>query len=478
MIYNIDGPGIPDFLDRTKNGTPIATADRAEGRAGNAAAVASSPAGIRDVLFSEMERLVNGETKPKTANAIADRAADHLKEIAEAAKVQLEGARTRRSRQKGPVTIDGGLALVLLKHLGVELTKHRDGTFTGAFGNCTGITPSFRCEIEKTTPLVLLRHCWEGDIRRVEGLTPEQLFDSFEGKQEYSEKDEAELRTWFWDQVALMDERSPPAQTPPATIEPRAEQAESDRALHPLCELFPPIEGTAFDELVASIKENGLQEPITVIGDDEAILDGRNRYNACLAAGVEAVFVPFRGDDPVRFVLAANVHRRHLDASQRAVIAAKIAVLQDGQRQVGKFADVPTQAEAADMLGVSERSVRTARKVLEQAEPADVEAISKGKETVSGIAKKLRGAKASEIAPPRASKTAQPAKQDVAALVHRLERAAVTAGECIELLGAHRAAVDDAILIAAEAAARAWKAVSQRASAISIANRSVRRSAS
>jgi hypothetical protein len=34
-------------------------------------------------------------------------------------------------------------------------------------------------------------------------------------------------------------------------------------------------------------------------------------------------------------------------AKQRAMVAAKLATLQDGQRQVGKFADVPTQAEAA-----------------------------------------------------------------------------------------------------------------------------------
>jgi hypothetical protein len=105
-------------------------------------------------LFEEPEALANGEAaKPKQ----------------------------RRSRPKEPVTIeltaepapdtagiDGGLALVLLKHLGVELTKHRDGTFTGAFGNCTIITPSFRCKVEKTNPLELLRHCWEGDSRRCE----------------------------------------------------------------------------------------------------------------------------------------------------------------------------------------------------------------------------------------------------------------------------------------------------------------------
>lgn len=38
-------------------------------------------------------------------------------------------------------------------------------------------------------------------------------------------------------------------------------------------------------------------------------------------------------------------------------VAAKIATLSDGQRQVGKFTDVPTQSEVADLLNVGERSV-------------------------------------------------------------------------------------------------------------------------
>jgi N6-adenosine-specific RNA methylase IME4/ParB-like chromosome segregation protein Spo0J len=175
------------------------------------------------------------------------------------------------------------------------------------------------------------------------------------------------------------------------------ELLQSRKPLHPLCELFPPIEGMAFDKLVASIREDGLQEPITVIGDDEAILDGRNRYNACLAAGVDPVFVPFRGDDPVRFVIAANLTRRHLTDSQRAMLAARLATRELGSNQhrkekEGASIDAPSQAKAAELLSVSRSSVQRAREVLERAEPVDVVAITKGEATVSGIAKKLKAA--------------------------------------------------------------------------------------
>ena len=56
-------------------------------------------------------------------------------------------------------------------------------------------------------------------------------------------------------------------------------------AVHPLAEVLPLIEGAEFDELVASVKANGLRDPIIMF--EGAILDGRNRYRACLAAGVE-----------------------------------------------------------------------------------------------------------------------------------------------------------------------------------------------
>jgi hypothetical protein len=65
---------------------------------------------------------------------------------------------------------------------------------------------------------------------------------------------------------------------------------------HPLANLFPLLEGSEFEELVADIKANGLVEPIVMFEDK--ILDGRNRYRACLAAGVEPAFRPFMGDDP------------------------------------------------------------------------------------------------------------------------------------------------------------------------------------
>jgi hypothetical protein len=164
---------------------------------------------------------------------------------------------------------------------------------------------------------------------------------------------------------------------------------------HPLADIFPLIEGAEFDALVDDVREHGLADKI--VTHEDKILDGRNRYRALAHIGLTDEEIlhchsePFVGTDALAFVISKNLKRRHLNESQRAMVAARLATTRHGENQdpSGKFAarsDVPTQAEAAGLLNVSERTVRGARKVIEHGTDELKHAVDRGEVSVSAAA--------------------------------------------------------------------------------------------
>jgi DNA N-6-adenine-methyltransferase (Dam) len=155
---------------------------------------------------------------------------------------------------------------------------------------------------------------------------------------------------------------------------------------HPLAVLFPLLDGDEFDALVADIRAYGLRQRIVLYNG--AILDGRNRYRACTETGIEPRFEVFNGADPLAFVVSLNLARRHLSESQRAIVAAKIATLKDGQRS-DLVQGLPI-GRAAEMLNVGERSVARAKAVLEEGVPELIEKVERGEVSVSAAAELSR----------------------------------------------------------------------------------------
>jgi len=163
---------------------------------------------------------------------------------------------------------------------------------------------------------------------------------------------------------------------------------ELHRPYHPLANLFPLLEGDEYARFKADIAANGLREPICITPDG-AILDGRNRHRACIETGTPMQFYTWHGNgSTVAYVLSLNLHRRHLNESQRAMVAAKLANMQLGDNQhTVASANLQTQpvsrADAADLLDVSERSVNAAAKVQRAAIPEVVAAVENGDLPVS-----------------------------------------------------------------------------------------------
>lgn len=168
---------------------------------------------------------------------------------------------------------------------------------------------------------------------------------------------------------------------------------------HEYADLFPWLEGEALNALREDIRQHGVREPIVML--DGAILDGRNRYMCARDLDMEYPVREFDGTDPLAFVISHNLHRRHLTESQRASIATRLANMpHGGDRKTGENQsanlplDLPVTAEpafvsirqAAEMLNVSERSVKSAIKVHRDGAPELVAALDAGTVAVSTAA--------------------------------------------------------------------------------------------
>jgi len=172
---------------------------------------------------------------------------------------------------------------------------------------------------------------------------------------------------------------------------PAARRGMSAMQFHPLANIFPLLEGDEHDALTEDIMLHGQHEPIVLYQD--MILDGRNRYRACVRLGVPPVFEEYRGDDPLAYVISLNLRRRHLDESQRAMIADKVATMRQGERtDLEPSANLRkvSQQDAAKLLNVSERSITNAATVRREGVPELQRAVETGVASVSAAATAVR----------------------------------------------------------------------------------------
>jgi hypothetical protein len=149
---------------------------------------------------------------------------------------------------------------------------------------------------------------------------------------------------------------------------------QGQRAFHKLANCFELLSGADYAAFVADIKANGLREPITLF--ENQILEGRNRYRACLAARVEPAYRTFTGTyaEAAAYVISANIHRRHLTPKQKREAIAELlkANPEQSDRQIAKQikADHKTvaraRAEAEDVGKLPHVETRTDTKGRKQ----------------------------------------------------------------------------------------------------------------
>jgi hypothetical protein len=176
---------------------------------------------------------------------------------------------------------------------------------------------------------------------------------------------------------------------------------------HPIANVFPLMEGPEFAELVEDIKKHGQQQPILTY--EGKILDGRNRYRACLEAGEEPWVEAWSGGSPVEAVLSLNLHRRHLSSGQRSLIAERMLPhlkaeakrrQAHGQTAPGKrlgnslpkrdepVDDRKAVTEAAKLTGTNRQYVQDAKKLRQEA-PEVAERVERGETTIPQAKREL-----------------------------------------------------------------------------------------
>jgi hypothetical protein len=179
--------------------------------------------------------------------------------------------------------------------------------------------------------------------------------------------------------------------------------------VHPVCDLFPLMNGSDLEGLENDIKENGLLHSVVI--HEGQLVDGRNRILACQQAEVEPRYVEWRdiyqgSQTLARWMWAINAERRHLTVDQyvaaqvalhswEASEAAKLKQIEAGKTagrsrpQHKQLETNPSQpiekpkrapqvrTKLAEQLGVSEHKVQQAINV-QKADPELLKKVAKG----------------------------------------------------------------------------------------------------
>lgn len=216
--------------------------------------------------------------------------------------------------------------------------------------------------------------------------------------------------------------------------------------LHPLCALFPRMSGTEFESLKADIAANGLNQPI--VTHNGMVLDGGNRYAACVALGIEPVMKEYVGENLVTYVMSANFHRRHLSAGQMAAIVASAqdwakAQPHGGDRKSDQVATLPLETikARAEQSGASQRTQRMADKLAKASPDLSIQ-VAHGEISLPKALEKVgkKNAKRTLTPPPESVPTADDGLKESAHLIEELttendalrDRLAVEGMDCSE----------------------------------------------
>ena len=196
--------------------------------------------------------------------------------------------------------------------------------------------------------------------------------------------------------------------------------------------MLPTMSQEEFEQLKESIRTEGQHYPI-IVSESLEVLDGHHRFRACLELDIEPDFEVKHFEDKLlekKFVIEANLRRRHLNNFQLVELAVPLIEIEKTIAKKQKTLNVQSEhdssldpmssssfsesepkgktvAAVAKKVGVSSRTLERGKKILETASEDDKQKLREGKTSISKVYR--------EIAPP---KTAQktPLKSETLAI--------------------------------------------------------------
>lgn len=179
--------------------------------------------------------------------------------------------------------------------------------------------------------------------------------------------------------------------------------------MHRFSQIFPLMRKDELEELKNDIVLNGLLQPIILYEDQ--ILDGRNRWLVCQELNIKPIFKKYDlAINPLDFVIASNLYRRHLTNSQKVILAIDLLPFYEekAKKRQGARNDITQKVEessgeaaefAAKATGTNRQYIYDVKKIKED-RPDLFEKIKSGKKTIKEsireIAKTKRRAQAEE----------------------------------------------------------------------------------
>jgi len=159
---------------------------------------------------------------------------------------------------------------------------------------------------------------------------------------------------------------------------------------HPLANIFPMMNEIDFEHLKKDIQENGFDSLRPIILYEESILDGRNRFKACEDLNISPAFKKYDGSNPLYYVISNNLNRRHLNESQRALVATRLANFSwGGDRSKSSKDDLITREKAAEIMNVSTALIDRVKEIEEKL-PEEIRRIEIGETTIGNVYGELK----------------------------------------------------------------------------------------